>query len=156
QILDQDPRLLSPPSSVDVVRVDEPSESSELPAGTVTFLLTDIVSSSEMWELHPAEMAAAVREHESIIDSIIGARSGHLLKHRGEGDSTLSAFDRAVEALEAAVAIQDRFARERDHLVLPIALRVALHTGEVEQRDRDYFGRTLNRAARLRALAAQD
>ena len=33
-------------------------------------------------------------------------------------------------------------------------IRVALHTGEVELRDGDYFGRAVNRAARLRSLAA--
>jgi predicted ATPase/DNA-binding SARP family transcriptional activator len=156
RILDQDPGLLSPAEPTAAEVVNRPSASSELPAGTVTFLLTDIVSSSEMWELHPNEMATAVREHESIIESIVAAQSGHLLKHRGEGDSTLSAFDRAVEALEAAVEIQQRFAHERDRLALPLVLRVALHTGEVEQRDRDYFGRTLNRAARLRSLAVDN
>src|SRR4029079_4382832 len=36
----------------------------------------------------------------------------------------------------------------------PLRIRVALHTGEVELRDGDYFGRAVNRAARLRSLAA--
>ena len=36
----------------------------------------------------------------------------------------------------------------------PVRIRVALHTGEVEFRDGDYFGRAVNRAARLRSLAA--
>jgi len=35
-----------------------------------------------------------------------------------------------------------------------MCIRVALHTGEVELRDGDYFGRAVNRAARLRSLAA--
>src|SRR4029079_11172936 len=36
----------------------------------------------------------------------------------------------------------------------PLRIRVALHTGEVELRDGDYFGRAVNRAARLRSLAS--
>src|SRR5438105_650334 len=39
-------------------------------------------------------------------------------------------------------------------LTEPVRIRVALHTGEVELRDGDYFGRAVNRAARLRSLAA--
>src|SRR4029079_5841394 len=39
-------------------------------------------------------------------------------------------------------------------LAEPMRIRIALHTGEVELRDGDYFGRAVNRAARLRSLAA--
>src|SRR4029077_19462821 len=43
---------------------------------------------------------------------------------------------------------------ERQEADLALAVRIALHTGEGEERDGDYFGPTLNRAARLRALAS--
>lgn len=151
RILDQDESLMTAVTgALPDHRLPEPSD---LPLGTVTFLLTDIVESTEMWDAHPSEMGTAVREHESIIESVIAEHGGHLLKHRGEGDSTLSAFDRAIDALLAAISIRDSFEDERDVLTLPIRVRIALHTGEVEQRDRDYFGPTLNRAARIRALA---
>jgi len=156
RILDQDETLLDLDGRDAAAPSTNPSEALDLPTGTVTFLLTDIVSSTELWELRPAEMAAAVREHESLIAAVIDASEGHLLKHRGEGDSTLSVFDRAIDAVNAAIDIQDRVESHRDRLTLPIALRIALHTGEVEQRDRDYFGRALNRAARIRALAGGD
>jgi DNA-binding SARP family transcriptional activator len=156
RILDQDQALLELDGQTAGTLVSQTRPPPELPTGTVTFLLTDIVSSTELWDEHPAQMAAAVREHESMIESVIGASGGHFLKHRGEGDSTLSVFDRAVDALEAAVAIRDRFLQERDTLALPLTIRTSLHTGEVEQRDSDYFGTTVNRAARIRALASAD
>ena len=149
RILDQDEELLARGPAI---RAAPTAEARDLPIGTVTFLLTDIVGSTEMWDEHAPEMAVAVREHESIIGSVVAAHSGHLLKHRGEGDSTLSVFDRAIDAIEAAIDLRDRFDEERDALAMPLTVRTALHTGEVEQRDRDYFGPTLNRAARIRAL----
>jgi DNA-binding SARP family transcriptional activator len=153
RILDQDEALSTPARSDDHALI---RPTTQLPVGTVTFLLTDIVSSSEMWELEPDAMAASVREHEAIIGAVVEALSGHLLKHRGEGDSTLSVFDRAAAAVEAAVKIQEVMARAHERLELPLALRIGLHTGEVEQRDSDYFGRTLNRAARIRGLAVEN
>lgn len=50
-------------------------------------------------------------------------------------------------ALQQALAIEEW----PEDLTLPT--RVALHSGEAELRDGDYYGQTLNRAARLRALA---
>ena len=47
-----------------------------------------------------------------------------------------------------------RSATSRGRWREPMRIRVALHTGEVELRDGDYFGRAVNRAARLRSLAA--
>src|SRR5436309_16007596 len=49
--------------------------------------------------------------------------------------------------------LQDAVAQELWSLREPMRIRIALHTGEVELRDGDYFGRAVNRAARLRSLA---
>src|SRR6185312_15729308 len=48
---------------------------------------------------------------------------------------------------------QDAISLESWALREPMRIRVALHTGEAELRDGDYFGRAVNRAARLRSLA---
>ena len=71
-----------------------------------------------------------------------------MLKHRGEGDSTLCVFERASDAVVAAAAVVDAVAAEPWAVEPPIRLRVSVHTGEVELRDGDYFGGTLDRAAR--------
>jgi class 3 adenylate cyclase/tetratricopeptide (TPR) repeat protein len=122
------------------------------PEGIVTFLLTDIEGSTPLWERHQASMCAALARHEALITEAVAAHGGRLIKARGEGDSTLSVFVRASDAAAAAIALQQLLASERwpGGIVLPT--RAALHTGEVELRDGDYYGQTLNRAARLRAL----
>jgi DNA-binding SARP family transcriptional activator len=151
RILDQDESLDGPAharSSPTTGTIDP-----ELPAGTVTFLLTDVVSSTQLWDAAPTDMASAVRTHERIIASVVANNGGHFLKHRGEGDSTLSVFPRAIDAVGAAIDLQETLAGERENFPVPVAVRVGLHTGEVEQRDRDYFGPAVNRAARIRGLA---
>lgn len=125
----------------------------ELPQGIVTFLCTDIEGSSPLWELHRVAMSVALTRHEALISTVVTVHGGRLIKARGEGDSTLSVFRRASDAVTAALALQQALDEEvwPDGLTLPT--RVALHTGEAELRDDDYYGPTLNRAARLRALA---
>jgi class 3 adenylate cyclase/pimeloyl-ACP methyl ester carboxylesterase len=131
--------------------VSEPSV--ELPHGILTFLLTDIEGSSELWELHPAAMRAALVRHEALIEATVTAHKGRLIKSQGEGDSTLSVFPRASDAVNAALGLQRALAAEAWPAGLVLRTRMALHTGEAELRQGDYYGQALNRAARLRALA---
>jgi len=138
----------------DLVRLGEaPAQPPGLPEGIVTFLLTDIEGSTPLWETHRAAMSTALARHEALIAEAVASHGGQLIKSRGEGDSTLSVFVRATDAVAAALAVQQALATERwpDDITLPT--RVALHSGEAELRDGDYYGQTLNRAARLRALA---
>jgi predicted ATPase/class 3 adenylate cyclase len=125
-----------------------------LPSGIVTFLLTDIEGSTALWDLHPAEMAEALMSHEDLMAEVVHGHTGRLLKSRGEGDATLSVFARATDAVAAAIAVQRRLLTEEWPGDLDLSTRVALHTGEAQLRDGDYFGGTLNRAARIRSIAA--
>ena len=120
----------------------------------VTFLLTDIEGSTAAWESDAAAMAAALARHDELVEHVVTSRGGRLIKTRGEGDATFSVFDRPSAAAAAAIELQDAIAHEPWVLGEPLRIRVALHTGEVELRDGDYFGRAVNRAARLRSLAA--
>lgn len=119
----------------------------------VTFLLTDIEGSTAAWEVDAEAMAAALARHDEIVEQVVTFRGGRLVKTRGEGDATFSVFDRPSGAAAAAIELQEAIRREPWSLAEPIRIRVALHTGEVEFRDGDYFGRAVNRAARLRSLA---
>jgi class 3 adenylate cyclase/tetratricopeptide (TPR) repeat protein len=119
----------------------------------VTFLLTDIEGSTGLWETHRTTMGAALARHEALIADAVGSNGGHLIKARGEGDSTLSVFERASDAVAAAVALQGALVAEAWPDGLDLPTRVSLHTGEAELRDGDYYGPALNRAARLRSLA---
>ncbi len=117
--------------------------------GVVTFLLTDIEGSSRRWESGQAEMKVALRRHDAILAEQVSANQGVLVKTKGEGDSSFSVFGRATDAIAAALAAQLQFASEGSDL----RVRMAIHTGEAEERDGDYFGPVVNRCARLRAVA---
>ncbi|UMB72220.1 AAA family ATPase [Mycobacterium paraterrae] len=119
----------------------------------VTFMLTDIEGSTAAWEADSGAMAVALARHDELVEQIVTSRGGRLIKTRGEGDATFSVFDRPSGAAAAAMELQDAMSQEPWSLREPMRVRVALHTGEAELRDGDYFGRAVNRAARLRSLA---
>jgi hypothetical protein len=99
-------------------------------------------------------MSAALLRHESLIADAVAHHGGRLLKSKGEGDSTFSVFEEARDAVGAAVEAQQGLRRESWPVASPITVRMAVHSGEAVERDGDYFGRAVNRGARLRAIAA--
>ena len=119
----------------------------------VTFLLTDIEGSTAAWEADAEAMAVALARHDELAEQVVTSRGGRLIKTRGEGDATFSVFERPSAAAAAAMELQDAISHEQWGLREPMRIRIALHTGEVELRDGDYFGRAVNRAARLKSLA---
>src|SRR5574341_2188630 len=127
--------------------------SSSLPTGTLTFLFTDVERSTRLWELRPEEMRAAMARHDELIESSVRQSGGVVVRPRGEGDSRFAVFQNATRAAMAAIAIQRRFSMETWALPYPIRVRMALHTGEADLRDGDYYGSAVNRCARLRSVA---
>jgi class 3 adenylate cyclase len=110
----------------------------------VTFLFTDIEGSTRLWEERPDEMRAAVMEHDARFRAAIEANDGYVVK--GTGDGVHAAFGRAADAVAAAEQLQVATAD------LPtIKVRIGINTGEVQERDGDYFGPAVNRAARIMA-----
>jgi Domain of unknown function (DUF4062)/Adenylate and Guanylate cyclase catalytic domain len=83
----------------------EPAEAN-LPAGTVTFLFTDIEGSTRLWESVPDAMEVALERHNRLVSEVIGGHGGVVVTSRGEGDSFFAAFASAVAAVEAAGACQ--------------------------------------------------
>jgi len=65
------------------------------------------------------------------------------------GDAVYAAFADPADAVSAALAGQRAIAAEEWGEVGPLRVRMALHTGVAQYRDNDYFGRTLNRLARI-------
>ncbi len=123
-----------------------------LPVGIVTFLLTDIVGSSRLWERDPETARRAIIAHRRLIDAAVAARGGARPQEQGEGDSTLSAFADAADACAAALDIQRMLSVHAD--TAGMLIRTAVHTGEAQLLDeRNYLAAEVNRCARLRALA---
>jgi predicted ATPase/class 3 adenylate cyclase len=122
-----------------------------LPTGTVTFLFTDIEGSTLLWEQHPEAMKAALARHDALLRRAIRACGGAVFKTMG--DAFCAAFAEAAGAVKATLLAQFALRAEAAGAVGPLRVRMALHTGAAEERDGDYFGPTLNRAARLLAAA---
>src|SRR5215203_5537180 len=119
------------------------------PTGTVTFLFTDIEGSTRMWERSPEAMSGALSRHDQILRRVTEEHDGYVFKT--VGDAFCCAFSTAPEALEAALEAQRALLTEEDWTeeTGPLRVRMALHAGEVEERDGDYFGPPVNRVARL-------
>lgn len=127
--------------------------SSPLPSGTLTFLFTDIEGSTRLWEQYPEGMRAAMARHDELIDAAVAQHQGTIVRPRGEGDSRFAVFPRATAAVAAASVIQRALSVERWKMPSLLRVRLALHTGEAELRDGDYYGPAVNRCARLRNAA---
>ena len=125
----------------------------DLPTGTVTFLLTDIEGSTHLWEQHPEAMPAALARHDALIAEVVQQHGGAVVKSRGEGDSFFAVFARAVDAVVAAGALQQVLHAESWPEGVVLRVRLAVHTGDAELREGDYYGAAVNRCARLRAIA---
>ena len=121
-----------------------------LPSGTVTFLFTDIEASTKHWEEEPRATARALARHDELLRRAVTARAGVVFAHTGDGMAAV--FPRAADAVEAAVDAQR--ALLADEALRGVKVRMAVHTGEAEERDGNYFGPALNRTARLMGLAA--
>ena len=123
-----------------------------LPTGTVTFLLTDVEGSTALWEEAPEAMRAALARHDALFERAVGAYGGMHIRPRGEGDSRFAVFSSAPGAVAAALAIQRAFAEESWPTPRPVTVRIGVHTGPAELLDGDYYGSTVNRCARIRAI----
>src|SRR5579872_2560308 len=130
---------------------DAPKQPSSLPAGTVTFLFTDIEGSTQRWESHRGEMAHAVARHDDLMRRAIEKHGGFVFKT--VGDAFCAAFGQPQDAVESAIDAQRALAKEDFASIGGLRARMAIHTGSVQQRNADYFGPTVNRVARLLAIA---
>ena len=124
-----------------------------LPTGVITFCISDIEGASAMWDSEPAAMADALVRHDELIADCVESHGGRLLKAMGAGDSTVSVFDSAPQAVEAALAATRTLAAEQWPGAVHIMARFGIHTGEGERRGTGYFGAAVNLAARLREQA---
>jgi class 3 adenylate cyclase/predicted ATPase len=134
-----------------------------LPTGTVTFLFTDIEGSTTLWEQSPDAMRDALARHDALLRQAIESSDGRIVKTTGDG--VYAVFGTAMNALAACLAAQRALqpsktdASSPDSLVsggrplISLTVRMGLHTGAAELRDGDYFGTSLNRAARIMSAA---
>jgi predicted ATPase/class 3 adenylate cyclase len=116
----------------------------DLPAGTVTFLFTDVEGSTRLLhELGAAEYAKALAEHRRILREAFNAYGG--VEVDTQGDAFFVAFSTAPGALAAAGDALVGLAAG------PIRVRVGIHTGTPLVAEEGYVGVDVHRAARIGA-----
>src|ERR1700730_8541949 len=123
----------------------------EVPSGTVTLLFSDIEGSTRLWEEYPELMRGALERHDELLAMAVESEGGFVFKT--VGDAFCVAFPTASAAIAGAVDAQRALAAESWPVNVEIRARMGLHSGECIERDNDYFGPTVNRAARLEATA---
>jgi predicted ATPase/class 3 adenylate cyclase/DNA-binding CsgD family transcriptional regulator len=125
-----------------------------LPTGVVTFLLTDVEGSTQLWERTPELMTGVIARHYEVLHTAVRDHRGALPVEQGEGDSIVAVFRTPADAVAAALAAQRALAAEPWPEGVEVPVRMALHTGDAKLRDAgNYAGETIIRTARLRALA---
>jgi predicted ATPase/class 3 adenylate cyclase len=121
------------------------------PTGTATFLFTDVEGSTRLWEEHPEAMSSALSRHETILREAVATNGGQVVKSTGDG--ILAVFTTALAALRAAADMQRTSSAGSWAETGPLPFRVGIHTGTAIERDGDYYGGVVNRAARITAIA---
>jgi class 3 adenylate cyclase len=122
------------------------------PTGTVTFLFTDIERSTELWEHQPYAMVQAIALHDAIMDEVMARHGGYVFSRAGDG--LVVAFQRASDAVAAATEAQHRLRHAYWHDDVVLRVRMGAHSGEAFEREGNYLGAPVNRAARVMAAAA--
>ena len=116
----------------------------DLPAGTVTFLFTDVEGSTKLLHSLGAEAyAEALAEHRRIVREACAAEGA--VEVDTQGDAFFFAFPTAPGALAAAFAFAERLASG------PISVRVGLHTGTPLVTEEGYVGGDVHLGARVAA-----
>lgn len=116
-----------------------------------TFMFTDIQGSTRLWEEHEQEMAAVLARHDQVIHTAVEANGGSVFKHMGDG--IVASFPSPISAVRAAIRVQLEFSEADWGDVGELKARMGIHMGLAARRGSDFFGRTVNRCARLMGCA---
>ncbi len=137
------------PAFQDLFAADVLAAGQEIAVRRLTVLFSDLKGSTALYrEIGDARAYAMVREHFRVFEEILAEHDGILVKTIG--DSVMAVFLAARDAVAAAELAHAAFKA-------PILLKIGLHTGPLlavsANRRNDYFGTTVNIAARLKELA---
>ncbi len=119
--------------------------------GVVTFLFTDIEGSTRLWEQEPERMRPALARHDAIAKAAVARHRGTIVKMAGDG--VHAAFNDPLDAVGATLELQQALAAPETTGGIALRIRCGLHAGVDERRDNDFFGRAVNRAARITSVA---
>ncbi|HYZ40903.1 MAG TPA: adenylate/guanylate cyclase domain-containing protein [Stellaceae bacterium] len=150
-------RLLTNQVFRDLYGTDTIDVEQRLKITSLTFLFTDLKGSTELYE-RIGDLAAfdLVRAHFQVLNEIVAAEAGAIVKTIG--DAVMATFPTPDRALAAALRMREAMrklndGRGREDLLLKIGIHEGPCLAVVLNDRQDYFGTTVNVAARVQALA---
>jgi len=150
-------RLLTNQTFRDIYRTDTLDVDQRLKITSLTFLFTDLKGSTSLYE-RVGDLVAydMVREHFGVLHEVVVAEAGAVVKTIG--DAVMASFPTPDRALAAALRMREAMRRLNQNSGREdLLLKIGLHEGPclaVTLNDQlDYFGQTVNIAARVQALA---
>ena len=151
-------RLLTNQTFRDIYRADALDVDQRLKITSLTFLFTDLKGSTALYE-RVGDLVAydLVRQHFHVLNEIVAAEAGAVVKTMG--DAVMATFPTPDRALTAALRMREEMTRinaERGNEDLLV--KIGIHEGPclavMMNNIQDYFGQTVNVAARVQALAS--
>jgi class 3 adenylate cyclase len=145
-------RLLTNQTFRDIYRTDTLDVDQGLKITSLTFLFTDLKGSTELYE-RVGDLVAydLVRAHFRVLNEIVASEAGAVVKTIG--DAVMATFPSPDRALAAALRMRQSVRELKKDLLI----KIGIHEGPclaVTLNDRlDYFGQTVNIAARVQGLA---
>jgi predicted ATPase/class 3 adenylate cyclase len=118
-------------------------------AEALTFVFTDLESSTRLWERFPDAMKEAVERHDAILRDAVEGSDGRVVKLTGDG--LMAVFPSARDGVTACLEAQRMLQAETWGETGPLRVRMGLHAGEAQRRSGDFYGPPVNRAARIMA-----
>ena len=150
-------RLLTNQVFRDLYGTDTIDADQRLKITSLTFLFTDLKGSTELYE-RVGDLIAfdLVNAHFRVLQEIVAGEAGAVVKTIG--DAVMATFPTPDRAVAAALRMREAMrafneARSRDDLLLKIGIHEGPCLAVVLNERQDYFGTTVNVAARVQALA---
>jgi class 3 adenylate cyclase len=151
-------RLLTNQTFRDIYRTDTLDTDQRLKITSLTFLFTDLKGSTQLYE-RVGDLVAfdLVRQHFHVLNDIVSAEAGAVVKTIG--DAVMATFPTPDRALNAALRMREAMLGiNKERGADDLLLKIGIHEGPclaVNLNDRqDYFGQTVNMAARVQGLAS--
>ncbi|HEY9857536.1 MAG TPA: DUF5939 domain-containing protein [Stenomitos sp.] len=149
-------RILTSQAFRDLYRNHSMAPGSSFSLRSLTFLFTDLKDSTQLYDrIGDLSAYELVQEHFKILSETVSEHEGAIVKTIG--DAIMATFPRPESAVAAAAEMNRKLSEWNRRSEVELFLKIGIHEGAciaVSSNDRiDYFGQTVNQAARIQALA---
>lgn len=149
-------KLLSNQTFRDLYRSEKIGASDGLAINDLTIMFTDLTDSTALYDqVGDPQAFFLVQQHFARLREVIVANNGAIVKTIG--DAVMATFENPLNAVKASLGTLEVIDNFNDSISEHIAIKIGLHRGyciAINSNDQqDYFGQTVNTAARIQGLA---